>query len=147
MFTATVKGFQVFDEVTADIERLVVSALDEAAAVAAAAADADAFLPLELEVFPAEQNVDGFTAGIHSRKTGKRGIRLAPLFDEGTLSLHHGELKRPGRKSWQVKRKGSTYTAHRRQLGPVAGIEAERFFPAARSAGRKALLGRIDRGV
>lgn len=147
MLRANFNGFERFNEVSDDIDRLCIAALDEAAAAAASVADANAFIPLELDVQPAEGTIDGFSSGIRSRKTGKRGIRLAPIYDEGTLSLHHGKLRQQRRKSWTVNRKGSTYTANRHKLGPVSGIEPQRFLPAARAAGKRVLLLTIDRGI
>lgn len=148
MITATVKGFERWGEVTADIDKLCIEALDEAAHEAAAVADANAFIPLELEVQPAVGDIEGFSSGIVSRKRGRtEPVRIAPFFDQGTLAGRAKPLKRNRRASWTVRRKGSTFTAHRHPIVPAEGIEAQHFFSAARSAGRKVLLTVIDRGV
>jgi len=146
MFTATVKGFQRFPIVTADIEELCVAGLRDAAEAAAAVAQAGASIDLDLEIKPPVGTVDGFSAGIRSKREGKDGARLAPIFDEGTLGQKRGKLKGRRKDSWQVNRRGASYTAKRHPITPVEGHTAERFFPHARAAGRKALLARLDRG-
>lgn len=148
MITATVKGWELFDRVDADVERLCLAAVKDAVEVAAAEAQA-ASKTLDLEIdTDVRPTVDGVQGSIVSRKRGsKSGVRLAPFFDRGTLGEHHGKLKRNRRSSWQVTRGGTTYTAKRGAIEPGEGIPAEGFFGKARSAGRKALLARIDRGV
>jgi hypothetical protein len=148
LITATVKGFQKFSVINEDIERLSLAALDEAAAVAAEAAQANASIDLEIEVVPATVGVEAVTSGIISRKQGRTSeVRIAPFFDRGTLAGHQGALKRPGHGSWSVRRKGSTYQAQRHPVTDGEGIKAERFFSRARSAGRRALLARVERGA
>lgn len=149
VFTATFKGFDRFPEVNADIDALCIAALTDAADAAAAVAAASATIDLDLEVDHASPDVlvEGFSSGIRSRKTGKRNTRIALFFDEGTLGQHRGKLKGGRRSSWNVSRASGSYQAHRHDIKPVEGIRAQRFFPKARAAGRKALLARIDRGV
>lgn len=147
MIQATIKGFDRFPEVDADIERLVVVALDGAAEAAAAAAQDGSHLRLELEVSRAEPTVDGYTTGIKSRRRGKDGSYLAVYYDKGTLGQRRGPLKARRHQTWSVTRKGTSYTAHRHAIDPDEGIPAEGFFATARRIGKKVLIDRIDRGV
>jgi len=148
MITATVKGFQKFSVINEDIERLSLAALDEAAWIAAETAQAGASINLDIEVIPATIGVEAVTSGIVSRKTGRKSeVRIAGFFDQGTLSGRSRALKRPRRDHWSVRRGSSSYTATRHAIADGEGIKAERFFGRARSAGRKTLLARIERGA
>jgi hypothetical protein len=117
-----------------------------AAEAAAAVAQANASIDLEVHVVPAEQDPDGVTAGIRSEKKGNRGTRIADFFDEGTLGNRRKKTKRPGRSSWTVKRGGGSYTAHRGDTSGK-GIEPERFFAKAKTAGRKAMQAELEKGL
>jgi len=147
MIQATVKGFERFPEVDADIEKLVLEALDYATLQAAVAAQGSSHLRLDIEIDPATPTLDGYTAGLRSTRRAKDGSRLAVYYDKGTLGQHRGELKGRRHQTWQVTRKGTTYTAHRHAIDPDEGIPAEGFFAAARRVGKKVLLARIDRGI
>lgn len=149
MLTATVKGFEKFQDVNADIDALCLAALEEAAAEAAQVAQASSSVPLEIEVARAAGDVEGFSSGIRSKKTGKEGVRIAPFFDGGTLAGRRRKLKQAGRRrdEWQVNRAGTAYTAHRHPIVEGEGIPAEGFFGKARAAGKRKLLARIDRGA
>lgn len=147
MLSASVKGFEKFSEVSADIDALCLAALEEAAAEAAQVAQQQASVPLDIEVAPAAGDVDGFSSGIRSNKRGKEGARIAPFFDGGTLAGRRRKLKSNRRDQWQVNRSGSAYTAHRHPIVEGEGIPAEGFFGKARAAGKRKLLARIDRGA
>lgn len=149
MFTATVKGFQRFPEITADIERLVKIALDEAAVEAAAVANASASIRLELEEHGAQGTVDGYSSGIKSRRKTSvpgRTTPIAEFFNDGTLGKRTRALKRPRKQQWTVNRGGTSYVAHRGDI-TGEGIAAERFFQKARAAGKRVLVERIGRGL
>jgi len=147
VFRASVKGFEKFSELNADIDELCVAALNEAAEIAGQVATDAASIPLELEVQPAAGDVNGFSSGIRSRKQGKEGVLIATFFDSGTLAGRTRKLKRPRRDHWTVTRGGSAFSAERHPIVEGEGIPAEQFFSKARSAGRRALLARIDRGA
>lgn len=143
MFTATVKGFQRFPEITADIEKLVAVALDEAMVEAATVAEGGSSISLELERIPAHGTVGGFSSGIKSRKQGHASsVLIAEFFNDGTLGKRTKKLKRPRRESWQTSR-----GTDRRGDVTGKGISPQRFFQAARSAGRRVLIERIDQGL
>lgn len=148
-----VKVFQRFPEITKRVEEACKEGLDAAALEAAAVAQASASIDLELEVQRAEGTVDGYSAGIKSRRTSSRGRRggtadqnatpIAWMFDRGTLGKRRKKLKRPRKESWPVTRKGSTFVAHRQDVDGK-GIEPEGFFGKGRAAGRRKLLERIN---
>ena len=147
MIRSSVKVFQRFPEITARVEQACREGLDAAAAEAAAVAQAGASIQLELEEIPAHGDVDGYSAGIKSRRKTANPGRTTPIaifFDKGTLGKRRGRLKQPGRREdqWPVKR-GAGYTAHRSGDLEGKGVEAERFFLKARTAGRAKLLDRI----
>lgn len=129
---------------TARIEALARRATLAAAEKAAATAQAAASIDLELEIVDPHEDPDGVAAGIKSQKRGHRGTRIADFFDEGTLGKRKKPRKRAGRGSWAVKRDGGAYTAERHDVSGK-GIEAERFFPKAKAAGRRELLDQLKR--
>lgn len=134
------------DRIAGQIEQLARRATEQAARTAAETAQGAASIDLELEVIAAHADPDGVAAGIRSRKKGRASaVEIAHFFDAGTLGGRTKPPKRPGRDSWQVKRGGGSYTAKRRSR--AGGIKAERFFAKARQAGRKAMLGVVQRGI
>ena len=154
MITSQVKVFQRFPQVTRDVETAAKEGLEAAAVEAAAVAQAGASIDLEIEVVPVHGDISGYSAGIKARRTSSRGRRggtaeenttpIAWFFDRGTLGNRKRRLKRPRKESWTVTRGGATYTAHRRDIAGK-GIQPERFFGKARTAGRRKLLERIQR--
>jgi hypothetical protein len=146
MMKATVKTFDKFPQVTARVEQSAVDGINDASREAALVAQAGASIDLEIEVIPAQMVADGYSGGIKSRKTTRTPGRATPIavfFDQGTLGERTKPLKRPRKQSWQVKRKGTTYTAKRGPIERGKGIPAERFFTKARAAGKRALLAKI----
>lgn len=149
MIESTVKLFDRFPQITEEVERAAVAGLDAAAREAADVAQANATIDLELEVEPAAGDVDGYSAGIKSRKTTRNPGRSTPIagfFDGGTLGGRTRPLKRPRKSAWRVRAsaRAQAHTATRRDV-TGKGIEAEGFFGKARAAGRRALLRTIDR--
>lgn len=147
MIRATVTVDDRFPQLHAQVEQLARRATEAATEAAAAAAEAaSTTIDLELRKIPPTEDPDGVAAGIRSEKTGARGVRIAKFFDKGTLGNRRGKLKRPGRSSWSVDRKGSSYTAHRGNVDGK-GIKAERFFAKARKAGLEAMANVVRRGI
>jgi hypothetical protein len=147
MLTARIHAMQEgFVEITERVEARVVEGLDLAAATAAEVAQAGATIDLELEVVPAHESVDGYSAGIKSRRVTTsnpgRTTPLARFFDEGTLGKRTKKLKGPRKESWVVKGKGGEYTSRRQDVADK-GIKPQRFFGKARAAGRAKLVERI----
>lgn len=153
MIRSQIKVFQRFPEITKRVEEACKEGLDLAAAEAAAVAQASASIDLKLEVMPAEGTVDGYSAGIKSRRTSSKGRRggtadqnetpIAWMFDRGTLGKRTKKLKQPRKESWPVTRKGTSHVAHRHDV-TGKGIDAEHFFGKGRTAGRRKLLERIN---
>jgi len=152
MIRSVIRVTERFPVITERVEQLARESVDEAAAAASEVAQAEASIDLELEVKPATGDLDGYSAGITSRKETrdpKRTTRIAGFFDGGTLGKRKKPLKQPGRReeSWQVKRGDTVYTARRGGITADMGIEAEGFFGKALAAGRRALKARIERGL
>lgn len=154
MITSSVKAFARFPEVKQRVELAAKEAVEAAAAEAAVVANEGASIDLEIEIVPAHSDVNGYSAGIKSRRTSSRGRRggtaeenttpIAWFFDRGTLGNRKRRLKRPRKETWVGTRGGTTYAAHRRDVAGK-GIQPERFFGKARTAGRRKLLERIER--
>lgn len=143
------KAVQRFGLITERVERAAQAGLDAAARQAAIVAQANASINLELEVKGARGELDGYSAGIKSRRKSSRAGKATPIarfFDEGTLGKRRKPVKRGRKKSWTQTRGGTSYTAERRDIDGK-GIEPEHFFPKARNAGRKAMLEQIDRNL
>lgn len=149
-----IKVFNRFPEITKRVEEACKEGLDLAASEAATVAQATASIDLKLDVLPAAGTVDGYSAGIKSRRTSSKGRRggtaeqnatpIAWFFDRGTLGKRSKALKRPRKESWPVTRKGSTFTATRQNV-TGKGVEAEHFFGRGRAAGRRKLVERMNR--
>jgi hypothetical protein len=138
-----------FAKVTAAVDKLALEAVAAAADAALPVAEAGSSIDLKLEVVPAQGDIDGYSAGIRSRKYTSNPDQTTPIalfFDKGTLGKRKKPLKQPGRReeSWQVKRGSSAYTAHRGDV-EGKGLPPEGFFGKARSAGRAALLRTLSR--
>jgi hypothetical protein len=139
-----------FAKVTAAVDKLALESVAAAADAALPVAEAGSSIDLKLEVVPAQGDIDGYSAGIRSRKTTSNPgetTKVALFFDQGTLGKRKKQLKQPGRReeSWHVKRGNSSYTAHRSDV-EGKGIAPEGFFGKARSAGRTALVRTLSRG-
>lgn len=150
MIRSKVQVVNNFARVTARVDELALESVAAAAEAAAPVAEAGSSIDLQLQVVPAQGDLDGYSAGIRSRrKTSNPGqtTPIALFFDKGTLGKRRKALKQPGRReeSWTVKRRRSSYTAHR---GSPAGkgIAPQGFFGKARAAGRAALLRSLARG-
>lgn len=148
MIRSTVKVFQRFPEITERVEQACREGLDAAATEAAGVAQVSASINLELDVLPAHGDVVGYSAGIKSRRKTSNPGRTTPIalfFDKGTLGKRRGRLKQPGRReeSWTVRRGSSQYIARRAGDLEGKGVDAERFFVKARTAGRRKLLARL----
>lgn len=146
---STVKLFDRFPQITQRVEQAAQHGVEAAARTAAEVAQAGASLDLELEVTPAVGDVEGYSAGIKSRKKTRTPGRTTPIarfFDEGTLGKRPKPTKRPRRRSWSVaaSSRASSHTAERGDVDGK-GIAPQGFFGKARRAGRKALLETIDR--
>lgn len=151
MIRTTVKAFNRFPEITARVERASVIALDEAAREAAAVAQANATLDLEIALIPAHGEIEGYSAGIKSRRQSDvegSTTTIATFFDGGTLGNRNKPLKRPRKTSWTEKKKATeqSYTATRGNIGGK-GIKPQKFFAKARTAGRRKLLATLDEQV
>jgi len=147
VFRSTVKTFNAFPQVTAQVRRVSRDALDKASAAAAAAAQANSKHRLDIEVIPAGEDLEGYSAGIKSRRLTDVEGKTTPIalfLDEGTLGKRKRPLKRGRKSSWTQRNPGGsgTHTATRQDVSGK-GIEGEHFFPKARSAGRKVLLTQI----
>ena len=125
MLTASVKVFERFPDINEAVDRLAENALNDAAEAAAAEAIAigAARNATDIHVIPAHGGLDGFVSGIY----GKWYYRFQSF---GTLgrALHP---KRPGTK---------------RTHAPGTGITPNYMYQRARTAGRRALLRRLERG-
>lgn len=146
-----------FGLVEDQIELLAARAVAAATRAAAVAADAaSTTIDLELEIVEAVHTEDAYSGGIKSRKRGsKSNVRLAPIFDGGSLGKRRRQLARTDssaggergrREEWEVTRGGSTWTAHRHELDSSMGIKPQNFFAKARAAGREAMYAELEHG-
>jgi hypothetical protein len=126
MISSRVNVFDRFPEITAEIDAMVVRALDAAAEEAQrVAVEIGSERKLtDIEILPARGQVDGFAAGIK----GRYYYRFQSF---GTL----GRAIRP-------KRPGTV-----RSHAPGTGIEPNRMFQKARTAGRRRLIETLVRHV
>lgn len=139
MTVARVNVVDRFGEITLELERRAVAALDAAAAEAALVADRQANHPkpiAHVTVIPAHNIGNGYQSGV---KLGP----LARIFDHGSLGKRNAALKRPGgRPEWEVKRGENPYTAHRHDISGK-GVGPRSILNTARKAGRKILVERL----
>lgn len=127
-----------FPEITAEVRRRTVAALNAAAVAGALAADRAANSPKPIArftVLPARGTDDGFASGVNAGP-------LTRIFDKGSLGKHQGRTKRPGKASWEVNRGTNPYLARRGDV-EGEGIAPRRIFNQARKAGRDALRRRL----
>lgn len=146
MIRSTVTVHDNFGQISRRVAELARASTLAAAEAAAAAAQQNASLDLEIELLAPHQDPDGVAAGIRSQKKGKRATRIAGFFDQGTLGNRRKPPKRAGRSSWTVKRGSGDYTASRHDV-TGKGIESQRFFAKAKTAGRKAMIEKLHRGL
>lgn len=155
MITSEVTFEDDFGLVSEQIELLAVRAVAAATRAAAIAADAaSTTINLELEIVEAVPTEGGYQGGIKSRKRGsKSNVRLAPIFDGGSLGKRRRKLARSDssaggehgrREEWEVTRGGSTYTAHRHELDSSMGIKPQNFFAKGKRAGREAMYAELE---
>lgn len=138
MIRSTVNAFPHFGELAAKIERRSIQALEQAAHAGAQAANQQASGITDFHVTTVDRDFAGYTVGIRAKNPIWR------VFDKGSLGNRVARLKRERRKdSWQVTRKGTTYTAHRRSTD-TGGVKARNISNPARTAGRRALLAAIQ---
>lgn len=127
-----------FAEITRELERRVVAAVDHAAVEGARAAEAAANTPKPIarfRVIPARNVGTGYAAGV---KAGP----LVRIFEKGSLGKHQGKLKRAGKPSWEVNRGANPFVAHRGDV-EGEGIAPRRILAAGRRAARAALRQRL----
>lgn len=141
MITSTVNGVQRFGEITAEIEKHVIRGLEIAAEEGTVVAEGLAGKYTPFRPGPVRGTIDGYESGVVAENK-----LLGRVFDKGTLGKRKGNLSpRSRRKStWQVTRRGATYTAHRGNI-EGKGVEGTQWGGKTRSAGRKALLTYLDR--
>lgn len=149
MFRSTVKTFNRFPDVTAQVIEASKAGLRAATRTAAATAQELASIDLEIEEVQPRGDLEGYSAGIKSRRHSSTEGDTTPIalfFDEGTLGKRTKALKRGRKSSWTQRNPGGAGT-HTATRGEVAGkgVPAEHFFSKSRSAGRKALLETIER--
>jgi hypothetical protein len=133
---STIRTFDYFPALTAEIEARTRAALVAAAEAGMEVANekaADISTKIHFRVLPVHETTEGLSAGI------KSSTPLFRIFDKGSLGKHRGHLKRGRKSSWDVKRRGSSYTAHRGDV-EGKGIEPRDITNPARAAGRKALI-------
>lgn len=134
--------------ITLLVEEQARAGLNAAAREAAAVIQQNASFDLELEVLPARPVPGGFASGVESRKRGRdSNVRLAPIFDGGSLGKRRRKLKSARKDSWNVSRGGSDYTAQRHEITAEMGVAAQNFFAKGRRAGREALIANFHRGL
>lgn len=142
MTTARVNVVDRFGEITIELERIAVAALDDAAEEARTVADAAAnhSKPIaHFTVIPAHNIGTGYRSGV---KAGP----LTHIFDHGSLGKRDAPLKRGRAKpSWEVKRGSNPYTAHRHDDLTGKGVAPRGILAAARKAGRLILIARLTR--
>lgn len=128
-------------EITIELERRTVVALNEAAIEAARVADAAANTPKPIAHFaavPAVNVGDGYASAV-------RTTPLTRIFDHGSLGKRNARLKEDRREpEWEVKRGSNPYTAHRGDI-EGKGIAPRNILNAARRAGRRILIDRLAR--
>jgi hypothetical protein len=147
LFRSTVKTFNRFPEVTELVKRASANGLRAATRTAAAVAQENATIDLEIEQVAPRGDLEGYSAGIKARKhssTPGDTTPIAVFFDQGTLGKRTRPLKRGRKSSWTQRNPGGggTHTASRGDI-EGKGIEAQHFFPKARTAGRRTLLAKI----
>jgi hypothetical protein len=135
--TSRVNVFNFFPELTAEIERRTIRALEAAAEAGRAVANVEqGNLRRQFEVVQVRPTGAGFAAGI-------KGSPLVRIFDKGSLGKHVGALKSTRKPSWQVNRGSNPYLAERHDDLSGKGVTARRIINPARLAGRKALVAGI----
>lgn len=136
MIRATVKVFQDFPLVTAEIEYRTLQALNQAAEDGGAVANLQAGNIGGVKTIPAHTTAEGAVSGI------KFDNWLWRIFDKGSLGKHVGKLQRNRQESWTVTRNGNPYVAYR---GDVTGegVDPRNISNPARAAGKKALIAGI----
>lgn len=143
MITATVKGFDHFDEVTDQVEQICVEALNAAAregaqvASAIAARRSDTGTMATMHVVAATGDIDGYTSGFRS------AAWYAVFQNFGTL------VSRRRRVSAATLRRRSSGSGQARlaKNAGASGITPLRFFDAGRREGRRRLLAEIAKRV
>lgn len=144
MITSTIKTFERFPELTAEVEALTLRALEEAAKDGQAVADERADGVTTFNVIPAHRTATGFASGLRARNSIWR------VFDKGSLGKRGARLKRPNLRAaaWTVRpgesNRSGPYTAHRGDV-EGKGIAARQISNPARTAGRHALIEALRR--
>lgn len=140
MINARVSYEDHFDAFEEQIERRVLSGLNEGAIVMAEVANLRSegikttFTPIA-----ARRTLSGWASAVSASNPIWR------VFDKGSLGMRHVRLKKDRRKEdWRVTRRGTTYTAHRRSTS-TGGVEARNISNPAKLAGLKALLAALGR--
>lgn len=134
MSKATVRIVDNTDTLFHAMRARTMAALAEAAEAGRAVFDEKATGITEATIVPPRANATGYSAGIRARN----GIWR--VFDKGSLGKRTARLKRPNQRkeTWDVVRRGTKYTAHRREVAGK-GIAPRNIANPARLAGKKAL--------
>lgn len=145
MISSRIKVFSRFPEITREVERLAVRAVEAAAREGAAAAEQAARPGLKrrarMEVVPVAGDVDGYSAGFRSTATSDRGVPIGAMHDTGTYGSYEG--KGTPRRRGRARNVPDVDP----ETGKRTGIQARHWRRAGRSAGRKALRRTIDAGL
>lgn len=138
MITGSVTVTDHFPEITEDVERLAVQALNRAAEVGAREAERRAAPGLKqharMEVIRAHGTPDGYAAGFRSNARGSRGQPIAVFHDKGTYGNYRGRST--------PRRRGSAQKVAdvNPETGEKSGIVALGFFGAGRREGKRELV-------
>lgn len=142
MLTARVTFEDHFDRLDEEIERRVLLALNEGAAVMAEVATGKAEGVTDFHVLRARRTLSGWAAAVSAANPIWR------VFDKGSLGERRVRLKRDRRKeSWPVRPGNSNragYEAHR-QHTDTGGVAPRNISGPAKLAGLKALLAALGR--
>jgi hypothetical protein len=143
MINAHVTFEDHFDRLDEQIERRVLEALDEGAAVMAAVATEKAGNVSSFNPMPARRTLSGWASAVSATNKKFR------IFDKGSLGKRHVHLKGADRRkdSWPVRpgqANRTSYEAHREHLD-TGGVEARNISNPAKLAGLKALRAALGR--
>jgi hypothetical protein len=139
MINARVTYEDHFDKFTEQIEQRIMAALNEGAVAMAEVASSRSQGITEFSPMRARKTLSGYASGASARNPIWR------VFDKGSLGNRHVRLKKDRRKdSWQVTRRGTTYTAHR-QSTSTGGVQARNISNPAKLAGLKTLIAALGR--
>jgi hypothetical protein len=148
LFRSTVKTFNRFPDVTAQVIKASLDGLRDATRAAAAVAQESASIDLHLVEVAPSGDLEGYSAGIKANRRSDVADSTTPIalfFDQGTLGNRTKALKRGRKGTWTQRNPGGSGT-HTQNRGDIdgKGIPAEHFFTKARAAGRAVLRAKIS---